>query len=291
MESTTRYRRGNSGNRSRASGSAHTKGPRHSGDAHGGYSNGRVSAGRKGGNVAAQNRRRQAEKQQHARAQMAAAMARSEQTGLQYSGPVPIPYQGFPDQEGAVQYYGAPTHPNSSPYVPEFDGLPAMIEQSQGREHSGQDGRHMDINYFQPPDLTANVSMERSATLEADEPHVSEPRTPPETDMCPKRTDEGLVVGRGRGSKHHESPADMMGLYHHPMDPIHPQGQPAAQLYGGGSDQLLHGHLNEWSLRDVPAIWEAPAGGPQPSVFLDSADPETVDEAALFGIFDNSMSH
>lgn len=219
-------------------------------------------------------------------------MVRSDQTGLQFSGPMPIPYQGFPDQEGGVQYYGAPTHPTPSPYVSGLSGLPPIIEQSQGREQPEQCGRHLDINYFHPSDLGANVGTERPATLDTDEPHVSEPLTPPETALSSKRTDEDLVHS-GRGSKQYESPAEMMGLYHHPMDPIHHQGQPGAHLYGGGggSDQLLHGPLHEWSLRDVTGIFEAPAGGPQPSVFLDPADPEAVDEAALFGIFDNSVPH
>lgn len=283
MESTTRYRRGNSGSRSRAGG-GHSRGSRHGGDAHGGYSHARVTAGRKGGNVAAQNRRRLAEKQQHARAQMAAVMARSDQHGLRFSGPMPIPYQGFSEQEGAVQHCAAPTHqPTSSAFPPGFGGGGAdAIDQSQG-----QNTRQLDINYFRPSDIGANVedsnNNKRPTMLCTDvPPHPNEPVTPPESAADPLQPDEGL--GGGGGGKHYESMADIMGLYN-TMD-AH-QGQLPAHGYDGG-DQL-HMPLSDCTMGSIAGIYEAPAGSQQPPVFFDPADPEAVEQAVLFGIFDNTQ--
>lgn len=253
VESTTRYRRGNSGSRSRAaaagggghssksSSRAHDGGP-------GSYSHARVTAGRKGGNVAAQNRRRQAEKQQQQQ-QARAHMARFAMRNGGFHGPMPQYPPGFPvesDGYHPLEFAGAAAaahHPTPSPFAQGF----------------AQNGRHVDMNYFVTRDLGNNLDVKRSTTLNTDDPQSSEPITPPESAEDPPRSKQDDYL--------HDS--DMMG----PYGGGYASGQ---QLHGPGP----HQQLSSYNLGDVVGAFDPPAGSEQPTVFYE-------DDAALFGMLEN----
>lgn len=264
VESTTRYRRGNSGSRSRAAASGHSssKGGGRAHDGRGSYSDARVSAGRKGGNVAAQNRRRQAEKQQQQQQQARAHMARY----AMRAGPVPDmpPPQypsGYPMEAGRGfhnELAGAAAHlSTSSPFAP---GI-------------AQNGRHVEMNYFGTRDLGNNLDIKRSATLGTDRSPPNEPVTPPGSGADPPSRSAERPGGQGHG-KHGEylPDSDVLGLY----------GNGYA-----GEQQLLHGsglrqQLSGYGLGSVTGVYVAPAGGEQPPVFYDDA-------AALFGMLEHAQ--
>lgn len=244
---------------------------------------------------------------------MAAAMTLGERNnqhehehehGLRFPGPVPIPYQGFADHEGAVQYYAVPTHhPTSSPFPHGFGGPVEGLDQTQGPAP-----RQLDINYFRPSDGDVNMeesnhhhhhhdndndndksNNDRPTTMsdEAPRPHPNEPVTPPESATDPPLQTDGVFAD----GKHYENIGGMMGLYHvDPMDPHqghHHHHHLPGHGYGGG-DQLHASPLDGYTLGSVAGIYEAPADGQQPPAFLDAADPEAVEQAVLFGIFDDA---
>lgn len=261
VESTTRYRKGISGSRSRVVGS-HPGRSRLGSDGHGGagsgFSHARVSAGRKGGNVAAQNRKRLAERQQHAR-QM--DMARGRPRHLQHQGhhgPARMPCGGF---EETIYYphYPAP-HFAPSPFSPGFGRVPAAIVQVPG-------ARQTDIVYncFNSDDVGRDVDDKRSRTLGTDGDR-NEPVTPPGSTLDPPRS--GDFVG-----KPCELLSEMTGSY----NPLN--------SYQVGVDFAQPQHQRpDYTTLDVAGVYNSPLGWPQPPVFMDQDTNLTPDDALLMNL-------
>lgn len=246
VESTTRYRKGNNGGRSRGIGS-HSGRARIGSDGHGnsgrGFSHARVSAGRKGGNVAAQNRKRLAERQQQARQ---LEMTRAHPRHLQqhrggYHGLPGVPYGGF-DEAGYLHPYPTP-HLTSSPFMTGFGGVSGLSVQEQG----GARQTDMVYNCCNPDEIRGDGDVKHSQALGAQ--NDQDPVTPP---------DASLEVPRsaGFGSKQREMLPEFLGSYnplnsyqlgmslgHHPQQP---DGYPPV----------------------VTGIYESPAGGPQAPLFV-----------------------
>lgn len=253
VESTTRYRKGNSGSRPRGAGS-HPGRSRQGLDGHGGASGGfshaRVSAGRKGGNVAAQNRKRLAERQQHAR-QM--EMAREHPRHLQHQGYhslLAMPYGGLEERGYSYPQYPAPTHFAPSPFPPPppsaggFGGVPAATGQQQG-------ARQTDIvyNYFNSDDVGRDVHSKRSRTLGTDN-DGNEPVTPPGSTLDSQESADF-------GSKHREILPEMAASY----NPLH--------SYQVSLDLEQQQQQQQPFPGVVTGVYDPPVGGPQPPIFVE----------------------
>lgn len=261
VESTTRYRKGNSGSRSRGAGNNSGR-SRLGSDGHGsgggGFSHARVSAGRKGGNVAAQNRKRLAERQQHARQ---VDIIRANPRHLQhqgYQGSAGVPYSGF-DEAAYYPHYTTPQLA-PSPFAPGFGRVPATIVQGQGPSQT-------DIVYhgFKLDDVGGDADADRSQTLGTDIER-NEPLTPPGSNLDPLQSME-------YGNKHREFVPELTS-FHNPLN-----------SYQTSVDFGQHQHLHEgYTSASVMGIWEAPAGVPQPRLFVDEDVDSSPEDALLMNL-------
>lgn len=260
VESTTRYRKGNSGSRSRGAGS-HPGRSRLGSESHagtgGGFSHARVSAGRKGGNVAAQNRKRLAERQQHAK-QMEATTGHSRYPQPQgYHGQGAMAYGGFEDE---AYYSRCPApHLAPSPFPPGLGGVATVIGQ-------GQCARQADMFYhsFDSDDVGRDVQTKRSRTL-GTENDRNEPTTPPGSTLEPPRSADF-------GGKHREFLPEMTGSY----NPLN------SYQIGLGIEQQPQHHV--YSFTDVTGVFEPPIGTHQPPIFVDQDTNLTQGDALLMNL-------
>lgn len=254
VQSTTRYRKGNS--KSAPGARAHA----HRGDR---AVDGNVKAvsGRKGGYQAAHNRKRtKAEQQQEA--------ARQRNQRLQHCGP-----HFYTDEDG--RYY-----PDYSPQMPPNTSSPYQIQTSQGlNRHDGMPrGRqsHLNISYFQS-ELVGNAHGTHDKTLANDVDPDAEPTTPPGSGHDSQVDD----LSYGNKYQHPFLPgffANTDGSFQHPAPvaattlspPVYPQ-QPG------------------YSLHQVEGIFEPPSGIEAP-LFV-SGNSLTGEEAAALMAANSSWAN
>lgn len=299
VESTTRYRKGNSGSRSRAAGGHPARSRLGSDGLPGGgnFSHARVSAGRKGGNVAAQNRKRLAERQQHAR-QMDMVRGHHNHNNNQHhprhhlqqqqqhmpsggfhgsGGASMAPYPaGFDGGDAAAGpgYHFYQQHPITN--VAAFGGVPTTLAPRLPTDMIG-------YNFFGPDDVGRDVHIKRSRTLGTDNEH-SEPTTPPpgselDAPRSAMADDHHLPFGKyhgeflpdmGGGGSY--NPLNSYQHHHHQMEAM-----------GGGNGQQQQQHA--YSLADVTGIYEPSAGSHhQPPVFMDSDANLSAEDALLMDL-------
>ncbi|KAJ4397349.1 hypothetical protein N0V93_001574 [Gnomoniopsis smithogilvyi] len=259
VESTTRYRKGNSGSRSRGVGSNNPGRSRLGSDGHGsaggGFSHARVSAGRKGGNVAAQNRKRLAERQQHAR-QMNMAQANPRHLPHQgLHGHAGAPYGGF-DEPGCYPQYPTP-HLAPSPFPPGFGGVPAAAAQVQGAPQT-----EVIYNGFNSDHVGGDADAKRGRAL-GTETERNEPLTPPGSELDPPRPMELT-------DKHGDFLPELTNSY----NPLN------SYQVGVGFGQHQHPH---WGYT-VTGFFDHPAGGPQPALFVNEDIHVSPDDALLMNL-------
>lgn len=241
VESTTRYRKGNS--KSAAGGRA--RGDR--------AADGNVKAvsGRKGGYQAAQNRKRtKAEQQQEA--------ARQRNQRLQQCGP-----HFYMDEDG--RYY-----PEYPPQLAPNTSSPFQIQASQGlNRHAGiPRGRHphLDMNYFQP-ELVENAHGAQDKGLPADVDPSAEPTTPPGSG------NDSQVDDLSYGDKYHNNPY-LSGFFPN-TDAGYHQHQAASRL-----SPAVYSQQPEYTLQQVEGIFDPPSGI-EPPLFLGGQTLTSDEAAAL----------
>lgn len=272
VESTTRYRKGNSGSRSRGANS-HPSRSRLGSDGHsgGGFSHARVSAGRKGGNVAAQNRKRLA--QQQAR-QMDMGRGHAPRHlhmpgGGSFGGSAMPPYHPGGAYEGGGGDVYSYQHGGYSPAVVGGGGAPPLGSPFSPASYGGVPARQqMDMvgcNYFGSDDVGRDVHVKRSRTLGTEGEH-NEPATPPGSGLLdpPRSAHEPF----GGGSKHHhrELFPDMAGSFN-PLNSF--QHHVLGPMAGGGGLGQQQQQQPAYSYASVTGIYDPPAGSHQPPVFMD----------------------
>ncbi|KAJ4412114.1 hypothetical protein N0V82_008825 [Gnomoniopsis sp. IMI 355080] len=316
VESTTRYRKGNSGSRSRGMGSNLGR-SRLGSDGHGssaggsggvggggaGFSHARVSAGRKGGNVAAQNRKRLAERQQqHARqVDMARANPRHLQQQQHHhqgynNGSVGVPYGGGGGgggsggfDEGA--YYppysnAGPPHLAPSPFPPGFSGVPAAIVQGQGTQqqtdmaHSGNSNNN---NGFNSDDVgpagrdAADVKCSRVICSDAAATAALVERNEPLTPPGSDLEPPRTSMDSFGGSSSSSKHREYLPELTGFYNPLN--------SYHMGVDfgQYQHQH-SDYTSESVAGVYKSPAGGPQPPLFVDEDISLSPDGALLMNL-------
>ncbi|CAN8101212.1 unnamed protein product [Discula destructiva] len=291
VESTTRYRKGNSGSRSRAA-NGHIGRSRLGSDGHpgGGSSRTRSEAGRKGGNVAAQNRKLKlavSERQQYARhMEMARGHPRlhmpgynnnnnNNNNGGSHKGPMssyPAAFEGNETYNNyhptynppGLLHHAAPPPPPFTP-MPAFGGVPASASARHATELIG-------YNFFGSDDVGRDVHVKRSRTLATDNEH-SEPATPPGSSMDPPRAADDLF-----GSNKHCGFLPDMGGSYNPLNSYQHSLEDMGSNRGG-----VHGQSQQqsYTLADVAGIYDPPAGNQQPPVFLEQ---DLRENALLMGL-------
>lgn len=272
VESTTRYRKGNSGSRSRAAANGHSgRSSRLGSDGHptsggGIFSHARVSAGRKGGNVAAQNRKRLADRQQRER-QMEMMRPRPHPHHSQY-----MAGGGYGSAAGSMSYtvggYGeADPYGYHHPH-PAYSGQPPASLFSPvpgfGSGAARQQAELLGYNFFGSDDVGRDVHIKRSRTLGTENEH-SEPTTPPRS----------AAEDPFGNTKHREFLPDMSGTGGVGGDggsynPLNSYQHGLGGMGGGhGGSPQQQQQQQAYSLADVTGIYDPPAGSHQPPVFME----------------------
>lgn len=244
VESTTRYRKGNS-----KSGGRNTRGER--------AIDGNVKAvsGRKGGYQAAQNRKRsKAEQQQEA--------ARQRNHRLQQHGPH---YYADEDVRFYPEYPGNFPANTSSPF--EIQAAPSLNR--HGGMHRGRQG-HLDINYFQPR-LPESVHDAHGKGLSGDVDPAAEPTTPPGSGH-----DSHMGGDLSYDNEYHPY---LPGLFVH-NDASYHQHHPAAAVAATTLSPSGYAQQPGYTLSQVEGVFEASSGIEVP-LFLSGKSLTSEEAAAL----------
>lgn len=221
VQSTTRYRKGNSKGAVRA----HHRGDRAV------DGNVKAASGRKGGYQAAHNRKRtKAEQQQEAARQRS---QRLQQCGSHF----------YADEDG--RYY-----PEYPPQLPPNTSSPYQIQAQGLKRHTGMPPSrqtHLNINYFQS-EFVENAHGTHGKGLSSDVDPAAEPTTPPGSEH------ESQVDDLSYGNKYHHPYlpgffANTDGSYHHP-----------AAVAAAALSPPVYPQQSGYTLHQVEGIFEPPAG-------------------------------